>query len=59
MARRRRSKIDDLDVSSVDEDGSDVFDAVKDKSGSDTNTTSIENLDINNINVDNEADIED
>jgi hypothetical protein len=59
MARRRRPTIDDSDVSSADEDGSDVFDIVKDESGSDTDATSIDDPDIDNADVDDKADVED
>jgi hypothetical protein len=59
MARRCRPRINDSDVPSADEDGSDIFDIVKDEGGSDTDVTSFEDPDIDDVDVDKEADIED
>jgi hypothetical protein len=59
MASRCRPRINDSDVPSADEDGSDIFDIVKDEGGSDTDATSFEDPDIDDVDVDKEADIED
>jgi hypothetical protein len=59
MAQRRRPTIDDSDVSSADEDGSHVLDIVEEESGSDIDATSIEDPDIDDADVDDEADVED
>lgn len=59
MARRRHPMIDDSDEQSADEDGSDLFDIAEDDCGSDTDATSIEDLDIGDAEVDDEADVED
>jgi hypothetical protein len=59
MARRCRPRVNDSDVPSADEDGSDIFDIVKDEGGSDTDVTSFEDPDIDDVDVDKEADIED
>jgi hypothetical protein len=51
--------VDDSDEPSADEDGSDVFGIAKDEPGSDTDATSIEDPDIDDVDVDDEADVED
>ena len=59
MARRRHPVIDDSDDQSADGDGSDLFDIAEDDCGSDTDATSIEDLDISDAEVDDEADVKD
>ena len=59
IAHRRHPKIDDSDRQSADEDSSDIFDIAKDEYSSDTDTTSIEDLYIDDVDVDDKADIKD
>jgi hypothetical protein len=59
MARRCHPIIDDSDKRSADKDGSDLFEIAEDDYGSDTDAISIEDLDIGNAEVNDEANVED
>jgi hypothetical protein len=51
--------INDSDEQSADEDGSNLFDIAEDDCSSDTDAMSIEDLNIGDAEVDDEADVED
>lgn len=59
MGRRRRHLVDDGSNDSSGEDENDLFDVKDNTNSPDTDMTSIEDLDVSDVDVDNNIDIED